>query len=569
MLKFKIKFNIFTILLAKQNFFIYFIFIIPKKDISNISKLVNNLNKIKIILKKTGLKSITKISLLYLHFKLIDTNKSVIISNKKPIIYNKKTILFSLILRNYISDKIKLKSKKLLISLEIIKIITIMLLILRTFIKLRKKQINKIKKLISNYEKEIFCSLTKIDYKNYYIYKTKIDKSYIYRDIEFNYKYVKNSRALLSSYNFISIDEENTIEIDDAICINRTNNKMEILIGIIDLSEYIPLSLFHLAYNNQSSLYFTYNNFYMLIDKNIIRNFSLVKNSIKPAIIFRLLFSKDFELMSFDFDFKLIKIKENISYNFADKYKILSEYNLNELANKLLENRLKKGGIFFNVPKIKLDKNLKKIELIYFNKGYRFIIQELMILTNYITSKIAIKNSIPFIYLHNNTNLDCTIQGKTISNPLEIYNITKTVDISYYSLEKRNHNLIGLESCSHITSPIRRFIDIINQRQLLSLFYNTDPYYNKSELKEFIKIANNENINRNNLYKNYYKIYLKYFLYINNIKTLKGYITDIKGNTIRIYLSEYFIEIEGNINDIEILEGQLKTNQEILFKFLF
>lgn len=191
-----------------------------------------------------------------------------------------------------------------------------------------------------------------------------------------------------------------------------------------------------------------------------------------------------------------------------------------------------------------------------------------MILTNYITSKIAIKNNIPFIYLHNNTNLDYTIQGKTINNPLEIYNITKTVDISYYSLEKKNHNLIGLESYSHITSPIRRFIDIINQRQLLSLFYNTDPYYNKSELKEFIKIANNENINRNNLYKNYYKIYLKYFLYINNIKTLKGYITDIKENKIKIYLSEYFIEIEENINDIEIIKGQLKTNQKILFKFL-
>lgn len=569
MIKFKIKFNIFIILLTKHSFFIYFIFIIHEKNINNIVKLVNNLNKIKIVLEKPEVKGFTKISLLYLFFKLIDIDKSKIISNKKLIDHDKKTILFSLILKYYISDKRKSKNKKLLISLEIIKIITIILLILKTFIKLRKKEINKIKKIISNYEKEIFCSLTKIDYKNYYIYKTKIDKSYIYKDIEFNYKYVKNSRALLSSYNFISIDEENTIEIDDAICINKTNNKIEILIGIIDLSEYIPLSLFHLAYNNQSSLYFTYNNFYMLIDKNIIKNFSLGKDSIKPAIIFRLLFSKDFELIEFDFDFKLIKIKENISYNFANKYKILSEYNLNELANKLLENRLKKGGVFFNVPKVKLDKNLKKIELIYFKEGYRFIIQELMILTNYITSKIAIKNNIPFIYLHNNTTLDNNLKGKEIDNPLEIYNIIKNLDISFYSLEKRNHNLIGLESYSHITSPIRRFIDIINQRQLLSLFYNTDPYYNKSELQEFIKITNNENINRNNLYKNYYKTYLKYFLHINNINKLKGYITNIKDNVLKIFLIDYFVEIEEIIEKIQIIDGKLEINKEILFKFLF
>lgn len=564
MLKFKIKFNIFAISLIKYNFFIYFILIIHKKNFNNIIKLANNLNKLKKISKKLKLKNLLKITSLYLYFKLININKLELISNKKLIGYNKKIILTFLIFKNYISNK----TTKFLIKLETIKIIEIILFVLKTFIKIRKKQINKIKKLISNYEKEIFCSLTKIDYKNYYIYKTKIDKSYIHKDIEFNYRYVKNSRALLSNYNFISIDEENTIEIDDAICINKANNKIEILIGIIDLSEYIPISLFHKAYNNQASLYFTYNNFYMLIDKNIIKNFSLLKNSIKPAIIFRLLFSKDLELISFDFDFKLIKIKENISYNFADKYKILNEYDLDKIADKLLDNRLKKGGIFLNIPKIKLDKNLKKLELIYFKEGYRFIIQELMILTNYITSKIAIKNNIPFIYLHNNTTLSNNLQGKIIDNPLEIYNTIKNLDISFYSLQKKNHNLIGLESYSHITSPIRRFIDIVNQRQLLSLFYNIDPYYNNSELQEFTKIANNENLNRNNLYKNYYKTYLKYFLYINNINTLKGYITNIKDNVLKIFLTDYFIEIEENKEKVQIINGKLESNKEIIFKVL-
>ncbi len=564
MLKLKIKFNIFAISLIKYNFFIYFILIIHKKNFNNIIKLANNLNKLKKISKKLKLKNLLKITSLYLYFKLININKLELISNKKLIGYNKKIILTFLIFKNYISNK----TTKFLIKLETIKIIEIILFVLKTFIKIRKKQINKIKKLISNYEKEIFCSLTKIDYKNYYIYKTKIDKSYIHKDIEFNYRYVKNSRALLSNYNFISIDEENTIEIDDAICINKANNKIEILIGIIDLSEYIPISLFHKAYNNQASLYFTYNNFYMLIDKNIIKNFSLLKNSIKPAIIFRLLFSKDLELISFDFDFKLIKIKENISYNFADKYKILNEYDLDKIADKLLDNRLKKGGIFLNIPKIKLDKNLKKLELIYFKEGYRFIIQELMILTNYITSKIAIKNNIPFIYLHNNTTLSNNLQGKIIDNPLEIYNTIKNLDISFYSLQKKNHNLIGLESYSHITSPIRRFIDIVNQRQLLSLFYNIDPYYNNSELQEFTKIANNENLNRNNLYKNYYKTYLKYFLYINNINTLKGYITNIKDNVLKIFLTDYFIEIEENKEKVQIINGKLESNKEIIFKVL-
>jgi exoribonuclease R len=116
--------------------------------------------------------------------------------------------------------------------------------------------------------------------------------------------------------------KKNTIEIDDVICINKINNKTEILIGIADLSKYIPLSLFHLAYNNISSLYFTYNNFYMLINNKDYKKFFINKNSIRPALIFRLLFSKNLELLNFEFDFKVINIKENYSYESADKYKL-------------------------------------------------------------------------------------------------------------------------------------------------------------------------------------------------------------------------------------------------------
>lgn len=372
---------------------------------------------------------------------------------------------------------------------------------------------------------------------------------------------------MLKNYDFITIDEEDTIEIDDAISIKETVNKIEILIAIADLSEYLPLSLFHLAYNTQNSLYFIYNNFYMLVDKKVIKSFSLIKNTIKPVLIFRVSFSKKLESIGFDdfdFDFRLIEIKENLSYEKADKY---NPYQiLNKVAKQLISMRLENGATILNIPKIKLDKNFRKIKFIYPLKGYRFIIQELMILANHLSAKIAQKNNIPFIFLHNPTNLENTKKSKIISNPLEIYQTLRTSELSYYSLKNRNHNLVGLQEYAHITSPIRRFIDIINQRQLLSLFYNIDPYYNENELKEFISIANLQNINKNNLYKNYLQSYLKNYFHFNNINTFKGYVIDKKEDYIKIYLSDYFIETEENLNQIKIIKGKLEKNNEIIFQ---
>ncbi|MGC8733983.1 MAG: RNB domain-containing ribonuclease, partial [bacterium] len=510
-----------------------------------------------------------KILLLYLTYNFfMFLNLKIMTKN-----YNKKKLIIEKALKkqkykNLTYFIFKYFNHKQIKLITIYKLIIIFLIKIKLINKTKKIKLKKIKKLLSNYEKDIFCKLTKLEYKTYYIYKTKIYKSHIYKDIEVNYRYVKNSRVLLNKYDFISIDEEGTIEIDDAICVNKINNKTEILVAIADLSKYIPLSLFHIAYNNQNSLYFTYNNFYMLINKNVIKNFSLIKNSIKPVIIFRLLFSKDLDLIDFDFDFKLIKIKENYSYDLANKYEVFYQYNIQKIAYNLLNKRLKNGSIFLNIPKLKLDKNLKQIKPVYFLNNYRFIIQELMIITNYIASKIATKYNIPFIYLTNNTQINEKIKGKIINNPLEIYNITRNIEISLYSIDKKNHNLIGYESYTHITSPIRRFIDIINQRQILSLFYDTDPYYDNQELKEFIKTSNNENIQKNNLYRNYLKNYLKYFLYINNIDFLKGYITYLKDNLIKIYLSDYLIEIEENKNNIKILKGNIQKNQEIIFKIL-
>jgi len=60
-----------------------------------------------------------------------------------------------------------------------------------------------------------------------------------------------------------------------------------------------------------------------------------------------------------------------------------------------------------------------------------------MIITNYIASKIAMKHNLPFAYLHNNSQIDNNLKGKIITNPLEIYNITKNLEFSFYSLTKK------------------------------------------------------------------------------------------------------------------------------------
>ena len=135
-----------------------------------------------------------------------------------------------------------------------------------------------------------------------------------------------------------------------------------------------------------------------------------------------------------------------------------------------------------------------------------------MILTGHMTSKYFYTNSLPYVYRCNSIDqewlnlLDETIGKCSSPEEQKMLKIVKShLPKSHYSIDNLGHTGLGLESYSHITSPLRRFPDILNMHALDTCYFDTPDDMDIYELEEEIKLVSSHS----NLFNNTLDDYMK------------------------------------------------------------
>ena len=124
--------------------------------------------------------------------------------------------------------------------------------------------------------------------------------------------------------------------------------------------------------------------------------------------------------------------------------------------------------------------------------------------------------------------------------------------------ENTRHSDLDLTYYSHMTSPIRRHVDIINQINILK-FLNNEPLMTTNYLDK-INIFNK---NLRKFYNNYKKLKLLYTIK-DNIETY-AYVINISNNKLKIYIPS--LDIEHGFNAIShklINSNTLEYNEKYL-----
>ena len=315
-------------------------------------------------------------------------------------------------------------------------------------------------KLTDNfYEYQLHC-------KNLYI-PIKDLTQHINRFQKSNPKYdlIENANSLYKledrrNFNIISVDPENCRDIDDAIGLN--NNVLSIYISNVPIIVNV-LNLWNKLSKRTSTIYLPDRKI-PLLPNSISENMaSLLENETRIAFTMDVRFKQNdaCELLIDDIRFCncLIRVRKNYSYDDPSLLEDQLYVNINDLVSKLL-------------------KNYKFIEK---NHDSHDVISFLMILMNYECSKklSSFDDGIyrSFQIFNQRQNLDDV--------PPEIYKLiriwTSSSSCKYTKFEEKNgHELIGegLDSYIHITSPIRRIVDLINmsiiQKCLNLLEFNDD-----------------------------------------------------------------------------------------------
>ena len=316
-----------------------------------------------------------------------------------------------------------------------------------------------------------------------------------------------NASKDLESKSFLeafTIDDEDTYDFDDAISIKREEDVYLLSVHITNFSSFfLDNSIFtKKAQEIINTIYVPSGNF-DLYSKRMIESISLVSGKLRPvlSINFRI---KNFEIISHEIEERIIKVKENYTYS---KFQSLIPDNLNyEFLDSFTEILNNKNNIIINeLPQI----------------NSRRIVSELMILANFYFSNFFIENSVPAIFRSQkkSDNLETSIIDD--NPPFCFHRKVSPVEISS-QVEK--HSGLGLDSYLQITSPVRRYLDSINMRQISFFLQKNEILYTKDELDKYLSIVLPKLSSVKDKSKKVYKLWALKYLSQENYNVISGYI---------------------------------------------
>lgn len=331
------------------------------------------------------------------------------------------------------------------------------------------------------------------------------------------------NRKDLRDLSIITIDGDDSKDLDDAVYVKKTDVGYKLLVSIADVSYYVKNNseLDKEAEKRGNSIYLVDRVIPMLPKKLSNDLCSLNPNENKLTFTVEIDFDKSGKVVRNDFYKSVIRSKYRMTYNNVNRIyeemdensgEILSEdlkqyddiklmlKDMLELSNIIGKTKKRRGSIDFELPEIKviLDEDNKVDDIVLRNRGEsEKLIENFMVAANEVVAEKLHWEELPAIYrVHENPNKEKVSElnetlirfGYTIQNIDEIhasqfqkiiekttglpegYLIHKLILRSMQRARYMNKNLghFGLASkyYLHFTSPIRRYSDLIVHRIL-------------------------------------------------------------------------------------------------------
>ncbi|MCK9558056.1 MAG: ribonuclease catalytic domain-containing protein [Candidatus Cloacimonetes bacterium] len=275
------------------------------------------------------------------------------------------------------------------------------------------------------------------------------------------------------------IDDEGSRDFDDALSLEKDEEGYLLGIHVSNLADYFDRNhaLFLEAKARISSLYLPSGIVPMLPPLYSERMFSLNANQDKAVLSLFVRFDTNYNMLESNIEMTSIRVMKNYSYRDVDRAMQHDAWQpLFRIADALNTQRepVEKNDAqryIYNLVADAQELQFKRIDL--FSPSRRMI-EEMMILYNRFLADFTIKHNIPVLY----------------RNIKQIYDEEKQWQIStaYLSTEAGFHPGIGAEAYLHVTSPIRRFVDLVNQMQVVGFLRKEVPAFTTDDLDQLIPV---------------------------------------------------------------------------------
>lgn len=296
-----------------------------------------------------------------------------------------------------------------------------------------------------------------------------------------------------------SIDDDDTREIDDALHIDRDQHGWHVLVGIADPAAVIQRgdALDREAMRRSTTVYLPTCTVLMLPEHISCDIASLTATTVRSSILLQAKIDFSGNILESKISREAVRVHQRLSYDEADQ--LLNEkqgdtaqrlVELKQLADILLKQRLEKGALQFNRSeyKIKVKNGKITVDLIDRNSPSRQLVAEMMILVNHLAAKYAQRNQVPLIFRTQEAPVE-PISPHMMQDPLAFQKVRKFIRPSSLSLQPAQHSGLGLSVYTQFSSPLRRFADLVMQRQLDAHLKGKTLPYDQQELFQVLATA--------------------------------------------------------------------------------
>lgn len=291
-------------------------------------------------------------------------------------------------------------------------------------------------------------------------------------------------RQDLTHLHTYTIDDASTRDIDDALSVEFwSDDAVKLWIHIADPSCWVqwgdPLDLE--ARKRGTSVYLPERVIPMFPPELSTGPMSLVQGEVRPALSFGILLGSDGQIRDSEICLSQIKVTYRLTYEDADEMLELgAEAQLTAIARAAQWRygwRMAQGAIQIGLPEqdIKVIDEIPHLRVIE-DTPARQMVAEMMVLTGEVAARFASQNGIPVPYrlqpapdLPPPEVLDRYPQG-----PVRSFAIMRCLSRAEVATQPGRHTGLGLDAYCQVTSPIRRYLDLVAHYQIKA-FLRGDP----------------------------------------------------------------------------------------------
>ena len=297
-------------------------------------------------------------------------------------------------------------------------------------------------------------------------------------------------REDLRHLHLLTIDGPVTRDFDDAISFEIEDDTIHLGVHIADVASVIlPDSVLDKGSAQRAlSIYMPRRQIAMIPQILSEDSLSLKEGCDRKAVSLLTRFEKTGRLVDFRFVPSVVRVRQNLTYDRVNE-KLGSErifQEMHKMSRLLRENRNKEGALGLSLPELQIKSNEDSpltLELVPQDTPSRIIVAEFMILYNWLAARFCRDEKIPALF-------------RSQSEPSERLSLDDNGYLYYVFKQRRKlhplvidtspkpHSGLGLEAYTQVTSPIRRYLDMVMQRQIGNVLMKKGPFYNEKDLDE-------------------------------------------------------------------------------------